>query len=343
MSSEKFRINNTGRSFRHSTNNFISTFSTSSPYSIGMPYGSSMTLDESSQSEKRTAHNALERQRREHLNSKFQQLAHALPTLQSERRPSKTMIVARSLDFVSTTIQRESNYKSQIMELLKENERLRKQARITSQVLLKSAQSKNVQRRSSILPMSQVEMKPVKNKKRSIATGSTTDTKNKEIAFQPSPPPTPEVHISDCLLSSSSVPTTIFPSSPEATLQHSVSPPEAPDMLASLDLQNRIQADQNSFIQNNMHIDLAWTLDSDTSQAIDELTRGSMNSYNPYLSPSDALTEFSALDIYSQDMLSLTASLPPSQQNMLESLGYSPMYMNSDENALVYNANSFFV
>ncbi len=48
---------------------------------------------------KRSAHNALERQRREGLNSKFQELAHVLPALQQVKRPSKSMIVAKSLEF----------------------------------------------------------------------------------------------------------------------------------------------------------------------------------------------------------------------------------------------------
>jgi hypothetical protein len=55
--------------------------------------------DVSAHNDRRSAHNALERQRREHLNVKFQQLAHALPSLQTVRRPSKTMIVAKSLEF----------------------------------------------------------------------------------------------------------------------------------------------------------------------------------------------------------------------------------------------------
>jgi hypothetical protein len=55
--------------------------------------------DVSANNDRRTAHNALERQRREHLNSKFQQLAHALPSLKNIRRPSKTTIVAKSLEF----------------------------------------------------------------------------------------------------------------------------------------------------------------------------------------------------------------------------------------------------
>lgn len=56
-------------------------------------------LNELAHLDKRSAHNALERQRRENLNTKFQQLAHALPSLQSVRRPSKTVIVAKSLEF----------------------------------------------------------------------------------------------------------------------------------------------------------------------------------------------------------------------------------------------------
>lgn len=55
--------------------------------------------DPESHLDRRSAHNALERQRREILNAKFQELAHALPSLQTVRRPSKTMIVAKSLDY----------------------------------------------------------------------------------------------------------------------------------------------------------------------------------------------------------------------------------------------------
>ncbi|KAI8984240.1 hypothetical protein BDF20DRAFT_858784, partial [Mycotypha africana] len=68
----------------------------------GMTLSANLTLNEndlSAHNDRRSAHNALERQRREHLNMKFQQLAHALPSLQSVRRPSKTMIVSKSLEF----------------------------------------------------------------------------------------------------------------------------------------------------------------------------------------------------------------------------------------------------
>lgn len=52
-----------------------------------------------SKAERRAEHNAIERARRENLNSKFQQLAHALPNLQNDRRPSKGTIIERTLDY----------------------------------------------------------------------------------------------------------------------------------------------------------------------------------------------------------------------------------------------------
>lgn len=63
-----------------------------------------MSSDDMAYIEKRTAHNALERQRREGLNTKFQELAHVLPELQQIRRPSKSMIVAKSLEYGKTMI-----------------------------------------------------------------------------------------------------------------------------------------------------------------------------------------------------------------------------------------------
>ncbi|KAJ8660242.1 hypothetical protein O0I10_004102 [Lichtheimia ornata] len=86
--------------------------------------------------DRRSAHNALERQRREHLNTKFQELAHALPSLQNIRRPSKTMIVSKSLDFVAASIHRETSYMAEILQLRRQNERLRKQASTLSQFLI---------------------------------------------------------------------------------------------------------------------------------------------------------------------------------------------------------------
>ncbi|KAI9025281.1 hypothetical protein CLU79DRAFT_744861 [Phycomyces nitens] len=337
MSSEKFRINSTGRPFRHSTNNFISTFSTSSPYSIGMPYGSSMAMDESSQSEKRTAHNALERQRRENLNTKFQQLAHALPTLQTERRPSKTMIVARSLDFVSTTIQRESNFKAEIMELRKENERLRKQARMASQALSKKSSTPPSPHRYSVATIvAPVQKKKVK-KSNVKGSNNSTSSESKEIVFQLSPPPTPET-------TNESRDSNVT-SSPTSTLQTSQIPnypriPEIP-LMASLDNISDIHlpVSQQPFGPQGIPVDISWPLDHESYQAIDELTHGSMGQLDSYLSPSEDLMPFSDMTIYSHEMMSLPSSVSP-LPNTIDGFVYSPLYMPTENSSFVYNGNN---
>ncbi|KAI8926253.1 hypothetical protein BC831DRAFT_238960 [Entophlyctis helioformis] len=51
--------------------------------------------------EKRASHNAIERARRESLNHRFQDLANTVPSLSSVRKPSKSIIVQRSLEYVS--------------------------------------------------------------------------------------------------------------------------------------------------------------------------------------------------------------------------------------------------
>ncbi|CAO3667413.1 unnamed protein product [Umbelopsis vinacea] len=71
--------------------------------------------------DKRVAHNALERQRRENLNTKFQELAHTLPGLQTVRRPSKSMIVTKSLEFVSQAKYREMQFQHAISQLQKQH------------------------------------------------------------------------------------------------------------------------------------------------------------------------------------------------------------------------------
>ncbi|CAO3590852.1 unnamed protein product [Absidia cylindrospora] len=138
MPSEKFKISKASRSIRHAAQNFFGTFSASPNAShaksvsypiVGGNITASIQEDPETHLDRRCAHNALERQRRETLNSKFQELAHALPALQTVRRPSKTMIVAKSLDYVTKSIQREKNYVNQIRDLRKQNELLRKQAK----------------------------------------------------------------------------------------------------------------------------------------------------------------------------------------------------------------------
>lgn len=64
----------------------------------------------------------MERVRRETLNTKFQELAYALPTLRTVRRPSKSQIVQRALEFVRTAFVQEKIYQKQITNLKRENE-----------------------------------------------------------------------------------------------------------------------------------------------------------------------------------------------------------------------------
>jgi hypothetical protein len=71
---------------------------TSPPMIPGSP-GSSNGRKMSSKADRRAEHNAIERARRESLNTKFQELAHSLPNLQNDRRPSKGTIIERTLDF----------------------------------------------------------------------------------------------------------------------------------------------------------------------------------------------------------------------------------------------------
>ncbi|GAA5797654.1 hypothetical protein HPULCUR_003045 [Helicostylum pulchrum] len=164
MPSEKFRITTNGQSLRNPNNGFF-----------GMTLSANMTLDESDVSahnDRRSAHNALERQRREHLNVKFQQLAHALPALTTVRRPSKTMIVAKSLEFVSSSLKRETTYMSEIQKLRLENEKLRKQA-----------ETSTTQLKKQIVEDEQEQSKPTTS---SLKRKASTDSQ------QLSPPPTPE-------------------------------------------------------------------------------------------------------------------------------------------------------
>jgi len=72
-----------------------------------------------STAERRATHNAVERARRESLNGRFMDLAHALPSMANIKRPSKSIIVAKSLEFVRESTKREK-------ALLDENTALRR-------------------------------------------------------------------------------------------------------------------------------------------------------------------------------------------------------------------------
>ncbi|CEP10867.1 hypothetical protein [Parasitella parasitica] len=74
--------------------------------------------------ERRAEHNAIERARRESLNTKFQSLAQALPNLINYRRPSKSQIVEKALDWIKQSTIREERYRYQVLQLQRENKNL---------------------------------------------------------------------------------------------------------------------------------------------------------------------------------------------------------------------------
>ncbi|KAI9253607.1 hypothetical protein BY458DRAFT_493150 [Sporodiniella umbellata] len=74
--------------------------------------------------QKRAEHNAIERARRESLNTKLQQLALSLPNIQNDRRPSKGTIIERTLEYIKQTVEKEEDFKCQIEQLRKANQDL---------------------------------------------------------------------------------------------------------------------------------------------------------------------------------------------------------------------------
>jgi hypothetical protein len=77
--------------------------------------------------ERRANHNAVERARRECLNTKFQELAHALPSLAQVRRPSKSIIVQKSLDFIYNASQKDELHEKEMRSIRNENDLLREE------------------------------------------------------------------------------------------------------------------------------------------------------------------------------------------------------------------------
>jgi len=78
-----------------------------------------------STAERRSKHNQVERQRRESLNGRFMELASALPSMASVKRPSKSNIVAKSLEYVYQTEARERVLREENASLRREVEELR--------------------------------------------------------------------------------------------------------------------------------------------------------------------------------------------------------------------------
>lgn len=77
--------------------------------------------------ERRANHNAVERARRECLNTKFQELAHALPSLAQVRRPSKSIIVQKSLEFIYVAQEKDKMHEKEMRSIRSENDTLREE------------------------------------------------------------------------------------------------------------------------------------------------------------------------------------------------------------------------
>jgi hypothetical protein len=81
----------------------------------------------SSHAEKRANHNAIERARRETLNLRFLELASSIPSLAHVRKPSKSVIVTRSIEYIQETKQR-LEVKSRSLSLIRQqNEELKEE------------------------------------------------------------------------------------------------------------------------------------------------------------------------------------------------------------------------
>lgn len=72
--------------------------------------------------ERRATHNAVERARRESLNVRFLELAANLPTTCSVRRPSKNLIVNKSLEFVRNALHNDAVLRLKLEESLRQNQ-----------------------------------------------------------------------------------------------------------------------------------------------------------------------------------------------------------------------------
>ncbi|KAI8883525.1 hypothetical protein K501DRAFT_333311 [Backusella circina FSU 941] len=111
------------RKLAHIHTNAIS-FPSSPPKSISSNSVEIQRNDQTGKAQKRAEHNAIERARRESLNSKFQQLAHTLPNLQDDRRPSKGTIIERTLEYVKETVEKEETFQQEIDHLREANRTL---------------------------------------------------------------------------------------------------------------------------------------------------------------------------------------------------------------------------
>ncbi|ORY91862.1 hypothetical protein BCR43DRAFT_517896 [Syncephalastrum racemosum] len=73
---------------------------------------------------RRAEHNATERARRESLNSKFRLLSSTLPNLRTCRKPSKSQIIEKAIEWVEQSLYTEEQHIAHIRRLQEENRRM---------------------------------------------------------------------------------------------------------------------------------------------------------------------------------------------------------------------------
>lgn len=137
------------------------------------PAGSGGGNKKGTSAERRATHNAIERARRESLNGRFLQLAASLPAISDVRRPSKSLIVNKSLDFVADAMNREAVYRLKIDNMRHENLQLRQQL---NEFLAQAGLETLPQPPVDELPVPLAELRNKKRQSMAGGAGSLADT-----------------------------------------------------------------------------------------------------------------------------------------------------------------------
>ncbi|XP_078676372.1 protein max-like isoform X6 [Branchiostoma floridae x Branchiostoma belcheri] len=86
-------------------------------------------LDVDSDADKRAHHNALERQRRDHIKNSFSSLRDAVPALQGEKQASRAQILNKATDYIQYMRRKNQTHQQDIDDLKKQNALLDQQVR----------------------------------------------------------------------------------------------------------------------------------------------------------------------------------------------------------------------
>lgn len=93
-----------------------------------------------SETEKRANHNATERARRDSLNNRFQEIADCIPQLRDVKKPSKSIIMQKTLEYVTMAQKRNDMHTKEITLLKKENEKLKQEIKELKMMMLRASE-----------------------------------------------------------------------------------------------------------------------------------------------------------------------------------------------------------